>query len=252
MSSTGFLAALQPDQQPMSSSSGVIDGDDRELELPGNAGPGIHTNFGAKGTLPPGEERNVRAADEGTRKGGGEPVDFSMYDDVRTSERQIYVKDFETIDWTFYHEKDRERRIAEFGGSRRNAIYKTVFSFYDAMQSWLALSAVGFGCGAIFAMIGAGSDWMTDVKFGICAGRGFWITRSMCCKDSADMLSCPNWRTWAQIMGLGGGENEQVVSYLVYIVIAVAQAGYAAWLCCTFAPYAVSSGIGEIKVIPKP
>jgi chloride channel 3/4/5 len=122
-------------------------------------------------------------------------------------------------------------------------------SVYDAMQSWLALSAVGFISGLLFAMIGTGSDWASDFKFGVCWGRGFWITRDMCCKDSADMLSCPNWHTWAQMLGFRSAANEQMISYLIYILIAVAQAGYAAWLCATFAPYAVSSGIGEIKVI---
>jgi len=43
--------------------------------------------------------------------------------------------------------------------------------------------------------------------------------------------------------------NEQIISYLIYILFSVAQAGYSAWLCATFAPYAVASGIGEIKVI---
>lgn len=127
-------------------------------------------------------------------------MDIGMFDDYRSMERQAYVRDFETIDWTFYNEKDRERRMSEMVGSRRGAIYKAFFSVYDAMQSWLALSAIGFVSGALFAMIGAGSDWATDVKFGMCAGRGFWITRTMCCKDSPDMLSCPNWLSWAQVL----------------------------------------------------
>ena len=54
----------------------------------------------------------------------------------------------------------------------------------------------------------------------------------------------------AQILGLAADTgNEQVASYLIYILMAVAQAGYAGWMCATFAPYAVASGIGEIKVI---
>ena len=56
--------------------------------------------------------------------------------------------------------------------------------------------------------------------------------------------------SWAQILGFAGDTgNEQVASYLIYILMAVAQAGYAGWMCATFAPYAVASGIGEIKVI---
>jgi len=134
------------------------------------------------------------------RRGGGEAVDIGSLDD-RGRDGQDDIMDFQTIDWTFYNEKDRERRMEVNYGSRRGAISRALLSVYDAMQGWLALSAIGFLSGALAAMISCGCDWMTDIKFGMCWGRGFWITRTMCCKDSADMLSCPNWQTWAQIMG---------------------------------------------------
>lgn len=44
-------------------------------------------------------------------------------------------------------------------------------------------------------------------------------------------------------------DSAQLISYFFYVFIAMCQAGYAAWMCKTFAPYAVASGIGEIKVI---
>ena len=37
------------------------------------------------------------------------------------------VKDFMTIDWTYYIEKYRERRMADMVGSRRSAIYKAFY-----------------------------------------------------------------------------------------------------------------------------
>eukprot|EP00960_Hanusia_phi_P012260 357393-Hanusia_phi.AAC.1 len=141
------------------------------------------------------------------------------------------VKDFMTIDWTYYAEKDRERRIQGLRGGRKSAILRVLLNIYDAMQSWLALTAVGFTCGALAAMVGTGSDWANDLKFGMCYGRGFWITRQMCCKDSADMLSCSNWKSWAQLLGASHASSEQIVSYVIYIALAVLQAGYAAWLC---------------------
>ena len=83
------------------------------------------------------------------RKSEGEPIDVGTLDD-RGLEVQPDVKDFQTIDWTFYNEKDRERRMSEMVGSRRSAIYKAAYSVYDAMQSWLALSAIGFISGPRF------------------------------------------------------------------------------------------------------
>ena len=53
-------------------------------------------------------------------------------------------------------------------------------SVYDAMQSWLALSAVGFISGLLFAMIGTGSDWASDFKFGVCWGRGSLVCSRVC------------------------------------------------------------------------
>jgi len=244
------VGALTPKhaRQPVPSSKFALDDDEEELHP-----PGVHAAAGRRGAAAAGEGASREGVHRGgvagqRRQGAGEPIDVGTLDD-RGLDAQPDVKDFMTIDWTFYNEKDRERRMADMVGSRRSAIYKAIFSVYDAMQSWLALSAIGFISGLLFAMIGTGSDWASDLKFGVCWGRGFWITRNMCCKDSADMLSCPNWLTWAQMLGVNDAANEQIVSYLIYILIAVAQAGYAAWLCATFSPYAVASGIGEIKVI---
>ena len=129
------------------------------------------------------------------------------------------------------------------------SFFRVLTSMYDAMQSWLALALTGFCCGLCAAMVGMGADWANDMKFGMCWGRGFWITRNMCCKDSMNILSCDNWHSWPKILGYAEQESEQMLSYAFYTLIAVTQAGYAAWMCNRLAPYAVGSGIGEIKVI---
>uniref|UniRef100_A0A7S4HA48 Chloride channel protein n=1 Tax=Guillardia theta TaxID=55529 RepID=A0A7S4HA48_GUITH len=232
------LLGLPPDQDIPTSHS--IFSDDDPLDIPSRAAQS-----------PEGEE-----ASQPSRKGLGRGIaseSFDIASGLHVEDAKLdsmpEVKDFMTIDWTYYAEKDRERRIQGLRGGRRSAIFRVLLNIYDAMQSWLALTAVGFTCGALAAMVGTGSDWANDIKFGMCYGRGFWITRQMCCKDSADMLSCSNWKSWAQLLGASHASSEQVVSYVIYISIAVLQAGYAAWLCKVFAPYAVASGIGEIKVI---
>jgi hypothetical protein len=59
-------------------------------------------------------------------QGGGEAIDVGTLDD-RGLDMQPDVKDFMTIDWTYYIEKDRERRMADMVGSRRSAIYKAFY-----------------------------------------------------------------------------------------------------------------------------
>ena len=59
-------------------------------------------------------------------QGGGEAIDVGTLDD-RGLDMQPDVKDFMTIDWTYYIEKDRERRMADMVGNRRSAIYKAIY-----------------------------------------------------------------------------------------------------------------------------
>lgn len=172
---------------------------------------------------------------------------LSVYPQV---DQQPEVKDFMTIDWTYYTEKDRDTfKKADKTYAHRSAAVRFLLDVYDATQSWLALGLIGLLSGMTASIVSMGTDWANDLKFGTCTGRGFWITRAMCCKDSADLLLCPNWRSWGEIVGGTAPESIQLWSYFSYVVIAMLQAGYAAWLCKTFAPYAVGSGIGEIKVI---
>ena len=78
---------------------------------------------------------------------------------------------------------------------RRFVVVRYLVTFYDNIQSWLALTIVGALMGLFAAIIDIGSMWALDLKFGVCS-RGFWINRSLCCKDSPNLLACPDWRSW--------------------------------------------------------
>ena len=93
-------------------------------------------------------------------------------------------EDFITVDWAFYAEKDRERRRKlEQRIAKMSWYHQWAFHAWDGAQAWIALLLIAFLTGAIAAVIGIGCEWFTDLRFGVCRGRGFWITREICCKD---------------------------------------------------------------------
>lgn len=93
-------------------------------------------------------------------------------------------EDFITVDWAFYAEKDRERRRKLERKILKLPLYQQAFFHaWDGAQAWIALLLIAFLTGAIAAVIGIGCEWFTDLRFGVCTGRGFWITREICCKD---------------------------------------------------------------------
>jgi len=231
---TSGLTLLMPDQELFPVSDGVMD---EELPIPGGGRAPASQRVGSGGGIGPGKGKGA--------------LDIGKLEELKV-ENLPEVKDFMTIDWTYYAEKDRDN-LKHTSTSRhkfRSPMVRLALDVYDSIQSWLALALVGVVSGGLAAMIGMGTDWANDLKFGTCVERGFWITREMCCKDSANLLQCPNWKSWGEIWAGGGrAEDVQLRSYVCYVGIAMLQAGYAAWMCKTFAPYAVGSGLGEIKVI---
>lgn len=92
-------------------------------------------------------------------------------------------EDFGTIDWSYYRRKSRwhdhqtQQSIADWPRA-----FRSIYTAYEAVQSWLALGVVGVSCGVIASVVDIGTDWATDLKFGLCR-RGFWINRATCCSD---------------------------------------------------------------------
>jgi chloride channel 3/4/5 len=149
------------------------------------------------------------------------------------------LEHLETIDWscsrleTRRHEDVVEARIRAWPGLLR-AIYRA----YDAGQSWVALGVIGASCGMVASIIDTGTDWATDLKFGLCS-RGFWISKATCCSDATDMQLCAAWNEWAQ---------PGFFSFVCYVLIAVGMGSYSAWVSRLY-PFACGSGLPEIKVI---
>ena len=100
-------------------------------------------------------------------------------------------EDFGTIDWSYYRRKSRwhdhqtKKRIADWP-----RVFRSMYTAYEAGQSWLALGVVGVSCGVIASVVDIGTDWATDLKFGLCR-RGFWINRATCCSDRHTSSASP-------------------------------------------------------------
>ncbi|XP_032835610.2 H(+)/Cl(-) exchange transporter 4 [Petromyzon marinus] len=161
--------------------------------------------------------------------------------------------DFNTIDWVREKSRDRERH-RKITSRRRESVWNFVRSVFDAWSGWLVVTLVGISAGALAGLIDIVSDWLSDVKEGVCVGE-LWYNREQCCWDSNETTfeerdSCPKWRSWAQLMlGDATGPGAYTLDYTLYVVLAVLLAVAAVSLVRTFAPYACGSGIPEIKTI---
>eukprot|EP00960_Hanusia_phi_P030005 748328-Hanusia_phi.AAC.1 len=158
--------------------------------------------------------------------------------------------DFMTVDWAYYAEKDRERkRKIDKLNQELPEEQQLLAKAWDGLQTWIALLLIGFFTGAIAAVVGIGVDLFTDLRFGFCQGRGFWISREMCCKEARVGAACENWRDWHAMLGDLSNEQRRWAEFGSYSLVSVLMASFAAWLCVTFAPYAAGSGISEVKVV---
>ena len=145
----------------------------------------------------------------------------------------------DTIDWSRARaEARRHEDVVEAKIRGWPVLLRSAFRAYDACQSWLALGIIGASCGVVASIIDTGTDWATDLKFGLCR-RGFWISKATCCSDATDMNVCPAWNQWAP---------PGFFSFACYVVIAVAMGSYSAWITQLY-PFARGSGLPEIKVI---
>lgn len=120
---------------------------------------------------------------------------------------------------------------------------------YEASQGWIALTIIGFVSGLLAAVVGIGSDWASDMKYGYCAGRGWWLTRSVCCA-SAGPEGCTAWLAWHTALNPDADSSTLLLlSYGSYVAAAVLMATMSSYMVVSLAPYAAGSGISELKVI---
>lgn len=162
--------------------------------------------------------------------------------------------DFHTIDWLrdIARDRMRHRNIIK---KKSEGIWEKIKSAHDAWSGWVCVLLVGIAAGLSAGFIDIGTTWMSDLKEGICLDA-FWLNREQCCWLANDTTfdeaaNCSQWYTYSKLFGITNsqGAGSYIVEYILYIIVALFMAGFAAMLVRVFAPYACGSGIPEIKTI---
>ncbi|VDP01675.1 unnamed protein product [Soboliphyme baturini] len=102
------------------------------------------------------------------------PPGFGQYDD------------FHTIDWQRDLARDRLRHKFVLKKSRES-ICNLISGIFDAGSGWICVLLVGIAAGCDAGIIDISTNWMTDLKEGVCPDA-FWFDREHCCWSANDTL----------------------------------------------------------------
>lgn len=113
-----------------------------------------------------------------TKQNGG-PVDWY----TEGPGRRVGYDDLTAIDWIYEYAREKQRTSVL--KSSATGVLGYLFQVLDASQIWAVLILTGIATGLIAACINITSDWLGDLKTGICvAGEGggrFYLSRAFCC-----------------------------------------------------------------------
>jgi len=183
--------------------------------------------------------------------------------------RRVGYDNLTAIDWIYEYSKERMRLQNLFTSTPGFLGQLRVLA--DASHIWLILIATGIAVGGIAAGIDVASDWMGDMKTGICSnvdnGGKFYLNKTFCCWGEDSMAECKDWRSWGALMGVGNNAGGYIIEYIVFVLFSVSPAPQtiqaltvlisfkiffatvASYLVVRFSPYAKQSGIPEIKTV---
>jgi hypothetical protein len=106
----------------------------------------------------------------------------------------------------------------------------------DSSQIWLILIATGIAVGGVAAGIDVASDWMGDLKTGVCSnvdnGGKFYLNKTFCCWGEDSMAECKDWRSWGALMGIGNQAGGYIIGYIVFIMFSVSHMIIASMFRC--------------------
>ncbi|KAK5137881.1 hypothetical protein LTR08_006650 [Meristemomyces frigidus] len=165
--------------------------------------------------------------------------------------RRVGYDDLTAIDWIYEYNKERTR-LRQLS-SNAPGLLGQVKLFADACQIWLILVATGLAVGGIAAGIDISSDWMGDLKQGVCSnvenGGKFYLSRPFCCWGTNSYAQCHDWRPWSARMGVQNKGGSYIIEYIFFVCLSVLFATCASLLVNKYSLYAKQSGIPEIKTV---
>lgn len=180
------------------------------------------------------------------------PKDASTLDwYVEGPGRRVGYDDLTAIDWIYEYSKERTR----LRNLRANTtgLLGQLRLIADASQIWWILVATGIAVGGISAGIDVTSDWLGDLKTGVCTnvetGGAFYLNKVFCCWGIDSYAECPDWRPWSTVIGVGNKGGSYIIEYMAFVLLSVVFATAASLLVTQYSIYAKQSGIPEIKSV---
>lgn len=139
--------------------------------------------------------------------------------------RRVGYDNLTAIDWIYEYAKERTR--LQHLAANSTGLVGQIKLAADASQVWWILVAAGITVGAIAAGIDVASDWLGDLKTGICSnveeGGRFYLNKVFCCWGAASLDSCADWRSWGQFMGISNRGGIYVIGYLFFVLFSVSS-----------------------------
>lgn len=165
--------------------------------------------------------------------------------------RRVGYDDLTAIDWIYEYSKERTR-LRQLAANAPGLLGQLKL-IADGSQIWWILVATGLAVGGIAASIDVASDWLGDLKTGMCSnvhdGGKFYLNKVFCCWGTGSFAECPDWRTWSDVMDVQSAGGSYVIEFLVFVIFSVVFATCASLLVVNFSLYAKQSGIPEVKVV---
>jgi chloride channel 3/4/5 len=136
--------------------------------------------------------------------------------------RRVGYDDLTAIDWIYEYSKERMRLQNLFASTP--GVLGQLRVLADASHIWLILIATGIAVGGIAAGIDVASDWMGDLKTGICSNVDnegkFYLNKTFCCWGEDSTAGCKDWRSWGALMGAGKAGG-YIIEYIVFVLFSV-------------------------------
>lgn len=137
--------------------------------------------------------------------------------------RRVGYDNLTAIDWIYEYSKERTRlRQLTINSPGLLGHLKVVA---DSSQIWWILVATGLAVGGIAAGIDVASDWLGDLKQGVCTnvehGGKFYLNRAFCCWTTNTYAECQDWRSWAGMMGVGNKAGSYIIEYIFFVCFSV-------------------------------